>query len=500
MLSIIKGLSILKQKIYIPVFRKLLIRCSFLLVTCASITSCEKVMEIPEPHNTVTTKDAFKNDKTAESTILGVYSQLANGTSTAMFTGGLITTLAMQSADELTTPVFSHLASNKLEVSFAELTNIREIWKSAYSVGIFGCNSVLEGVSASKTLSASMASLLEGEAKFIRAFTYFYLTAFFGEVPLVLETDFNKSGFQPKASVASIYEQILADLKDAQALLPANYSINSGQRIRANKWAATSMLARVYLYMGEYKNAAIEADKVIKESNLFWLMPNLNDVFLTTSNEAIWQLQHNNTNSTGNATPEGASFTSMFVFPNAAVSSFDKVLTPYLMNAFEPSDKRRSEWTFYIRLNNDTAYLPFKYKVGSHNRVPGGLITEYYTPLRLAEQYLIRAEAGFKGGIRAKEEAIEDLNKVRRRAGLADLDSDLSNDALDAAMEKEWQLEYFAEWGHRWLNLKRTGRASTVLSAIPYKQPWDGDRQLFYPVPLNELLLNPSLTQYEPYN
>lgn len=499
MLSIIQKLLLRNYINSQPALSWVNVRCFLLVITCATVTGCEKLLNIPEPIGTVTTDKVFQDDKSAESAMLGVYSQLANGASNNMFTGGLITTLAMQSADEVASPDYSHLISNKLDVPFAEMTTIKEIWKSAYAVGIFGSNSVLEGLSASKFVTDQKAALIEGEAKFIRAFTYFYLTEFFGEVPLVLETDFNKSAYQSKATVASIYQQIVADLKDAQRLLPDNYSINSNLRIRANTWAATALLARAYLYMGDYRNAFIEADKVIKQTSLFWLMPNLNDVFLTTSKEAIWQLQHNNGNTNGNATPEGASFTSATIYPNAVVMSHSRALSPYLMNAFEKTDKRRSEWTFYIRSNNDTTYHPYKYKIGTHNRVIGGMITEYYTPLRLAEQFLIRAEAGYKGGVTSIAEGIEDINEVRRRADLDDLESDLNDGDFLTALEKEWQLEYFVEWGHRWLNLKRTGRATAVLSAIPYKQPWEGDRQLIYPVPLNELLLNPSLTQHEAY-
>lgn len=162
---------------------------------------------------------------------------------------------------------------------------------------------------------------------------------------------------------------------------------------------------------------------------------------------------------------------------------------------------RRSVWvdsTDYTLNNVTSRYLfPYKYKTGKHNRVPGGTATEYYMVLRLAEQYLIRAEANALGGQLGL--AINDLNALRRRAGLGDLSNTLNKEQVLAAVAKERQTELFAEWGHRWMDLKRTGKATEVLSAIPYKQPWRGDYQLLYPIPVEEIRKDHFLTQNPNY-
>jgi hypothetical protein len=113
--------------------------------------------------------------------------------------------------------------------------------------------------------------------------------------------------------------------------------------------------------------------------------------------------------------------------------------------------------------------------------------------LRLAEQYLIRAEA------RAQLENIpgaqEDLNAIRSRAGLPDTDAD-DKASLLLAIERERQAELFAEGGHRWLDLKRTNRADAVLG--PLKADWQTPDALF-PIPDAERQLNPNLTQNDGY-
>jgi hypothetical protein len=112
--------------------------------------------------------------------------------------------------------------------------------------------------------------------------------------------------------------------------------------------------------------------------------------------------------------------------------------------------------------------------------------------LRLAEQYLIRAEAAAKGAS-SLSDAIDDLNVIRNRAGVGSLPHSLNQQQVIDAIEKERRLELFMEWGHRWFDLKRTGRATNVLSEYVIKQPWEGDYQLLYPIPETELEAGPNL-------
>lgn len=479
--------------------------CPRMAALCAVIiaclcSSCEKLVEIPDSIHAITTKQVFDSDRNATAALMGVYSQLINSDVDQNFSAGLVTKLGSYSADEMRTSriPLMYLSQNKLTAFLAEDNNIHALWNSAYSIGVYGANSILEGINASSALSENVRKQLEGEAKFIRAFTYFYLTNFYGDVPLVLTTDFNQSAMMARTRQQLVYEQIVRDLKDSQQLLAADYSVTNGARIRPNKWAATALLARVYLYTGDFQNAALQADAVIKHKSMFSLAANPGTVFSTSSREAIWQLQQNAATRLGNATPEGNYF--LPYTPNNALQGVTyNGMSNQLLAAFEPGDQRRSSWVYYVFYGNDTTYYPYKYKTGSYNLVIGGAITEYYMVQRLAEQYLIRAEAASKGALDGKNTAMADIDTVRVRAGLLPLDKNISDDALKLAIEKEWQTEFFCEWGHRWLNLKRTGRATAVLSSLSYKQPWGGDHQLLYPIPRIELLYNPFLAQNADY-
>jgi len=133
-------------------------------------------------------------------------------------------------------------------------------------------------------------------------------------------------------------------------------------------------------------------------------------------------------------------------------------------------------------------YVPYKYRVtGIEESV------EYSVILRLAELYLIRAEA------RAQRDnpvgAIADLDVIRGRAGLAllqDTNPALAGQALIDSIFAERQRELFTEWGHRWLDLKRSGRAVEVLGPV---KPGFTAADEWYPIPENEELRNPNMHQ-----
>ncbi|ULT29187.1 RagB/SusD family nutrient uptake outer membrane protein [Sphingobacterium sp. E70] len=103
--------------------------------------------------------------------------------------------------------------------------------------------------------------------------------------------------------------------------------------------------------------------------------------------------------------------------------------------------------------------MPYKYKVRT-----GAPVTEYNTVLRLAEQYLIRAEARLNQN--KLQAALQDINQIRERAGLVALPQTMDKASIALALEKERQLELLGEWGHRWFDLVRTNRALPVLSTV----------------------------------
>lgn len=461
---------------------------------------CRKLIAIDPPLDTVTTVEVFGTDGLATSAMAGVYTVMANGIgnypqSTNGFSTGLSTILAGLSSDELylsggpaRAEMYSYNTNRILALNSGTSTTL---WTSAYKA-IYGSNSVIEGIAASTApaLRDNVRIELTAQARFVRAFCYFYLNNFFGDVPMVLTVDFNKTRNLRRMPRQEVYQQIIKDLKDAQAALPADYAAGQGERVIPNKWAATLLLARAYLYTGDYANAAAQATAVINHTALFDLETDLNRVFLTDSREAIWQLkQTNESNAIKNATTEGYAF-------NPPSSYF---LTNQLLSSFDAGDQRKLAWVGNTISSGLTYSYPNKYKIGSFNSDAGQPSLEYYMVLRLAEAYLIRAEATANGAPGGIATAIADLNTIRHRAGLDDLSDDLSQQQVIDAVAKENQVEFFAEWGHRWFDLKRTGKAGALLSAIPLKQPWVGNYQLLYPIPIVEITIDPFLTQNPGY-
>lgn len=473
-------------------------RYSLMAAIVLMYVSCKDMIAIPNPINTITTAKVFENDDQANSAMAGAYSLLINAQEDIGFGNGLVTSSASMSADELTiSAAYPNPFYNNKLVAGGNFTT--GLWTTAYR-NIYNANAIIEGIKAStsSTLHDEVRVKLTAEAKFLRAYTYFYLINLFGDVPLALSPDFNKTAKMKRTPKAEVYTQIVQDLQDAKSNLAVDFSGSKlGARIRPNKWAATAMLARVYLYLGDYANAAAAATEVINQSGLFELNADLNTVFLMNNKEAIWQLQHSNLVSPhGSATPEGYA---LKAYPSAITGEYiGSRLADELLQKFEDQDKRKASWLMPITKNGETSYYLYKYKVGKGNSSVGGIITEYYTMLRLAEQYLIRAEA-LTLGTQQLDLAIADLNVIRHRAGISDLPAGLSKEAVVLAIEKERRTELFSEWGHRWLDLKRTERAHDVLSVIPVKQPWAGDYQLLYPLPTTEIQANNNLIQNPGY-
>jgi hypothetical protein len=455
------------------------------------LSGCEKLITADEPTDTITTTKLFDTDAKAEMAIAGAYNTMINGNGLEVhtaayssFAAGLATIAGGYSAGELInfdgTNNANEYALVTSKISLGNTTIPAALWTSCYGV-IYNANTVIEGISASTSakLSDSVRKEIIAEAKFIRAFSFFYLTNFFGEVPLALSGDFNNTVSLSKASVPDVYKQIMADLKDAEAALPADYSVGRGKRVRVNKFAAIALMARVHLFLGEYALAAARATDVINHTALYNLEPNPDDVFRTSSREAIFQLmQTEKDNMLGNATPFGYSRNN---YP----------LQPELLDLFETGDLRKQYWTNGNYVN--------KYNINNLNAVFGLPAREYHMALRLGELYLIRAEARANGASGGLTGAIEDLNALRRRADIDELDENLGEIAVKAAIVKERQTELFAEWATRWFDLKRTGKALEVLKAMPLKQPWAGDFQLLYPIPPAEIRFNNKLIQNTGY-
>ncbi len=383
------------------------------------------------------------------------------------------------SADEL----YYYTPGLKDEFSKNEITQVNHInidnsfWKPAYKY-IYAANLAIEKLSQSQALSGSLKNQLTGEAKFIRAFCYFQLVNLFSDVPLIIATKYQNAATAPRATVTEIYTQIINDLTEAKTLLNVQY-VSTG-RVRPNKWTAAALLSRCYLYTNRWQEAETQANAVIT-SGVYSLETDLNKVFLHSSNEAIWQLIP--------VRPGFNTYEGLEILPSSPFSYPTYLVTQGLRNSFENGDNRKSLWINSRVYNNDTLYFPFKYKLPN-----GSSLTEYYMVFRLSEQYLIRAEAALNQNKISDAQA--DINIVRIRAGLGNTAAN-NISSLKLAIEQERRTEFFCEWAHRWYDLKRTNRANDILSSL--KGPTWQSTDVLWPVPQQEINLNPSLSQNPGY-
>jgi starch-binding outer membrane protein, SusD/RagB family len=475
------------------------------------VAGCNKLVQVPGPISSVTTHVVFSADADATAAMLGIYSNM--NSFQPSFSNLYTTYYPGESADELSDEIPGNesqdnfLSNTLASQSSNEGSNVSGyFWQPAY-YAIYEANAIISGVQASTGMSEAAKIELAGEAKFIRAFSYFYLTNLFGDLPLDTNINFNQTVLLPRTPQAQIYQQIVSDLLDAQSSLPADFSLTNGQPIRANKWAATALLARVYLYLPHpnYVSADSAASAVIN-SGQFSLVPLPvvpevpdvppgvfpdSDAFFANSPEAILQLQSLNYYPFG--TIEGYEFV-----PNCTgcSSTSNCFLSSQLLGAFEPNDLRRLNWVDSTNAFGWYEYYPFKYKIAVG---PGYPSSENYTLLRFAEQYLIRAEAEVNLGDMAN--AAKDLNTIRTRAGLGPsptLTASSTLEQADSAIQQENRIEFFAEWGHRWFDLKRWGIAIQTLDTISYKVGIKS-YQLLYPIPLGEIQDDPNLKQNPGY-
>jgi len=450
------------------------------------------LVQIDPPTNSITTSQVFADSSDAASALAGIYSNMRGRTNIG-FGNGAISLYCGSSADELLpfTPSTDQyqLSTNTLQSSNSLINGV--FWGQAYKI-IYQVNASIAGLQASTGVPQTVKNELTGEAKFIRALCNFYMVNLFGDIPLLTTSDYKSNASALRLPVSQVYQLIISDLKDAQNLLPENYSAGNGERIKPNKWAATALLARAYLYVGDYSNAEAQSTSIIAKTNVFQIVSNLSNVFLRDSSETIlqWQTSGNNF-SPYNATAEGYN-----IVPTSSTRPPFYYLSDQLLNAFENGDQRKVAWIGSTTYAGTTYYYPYKYKIGPKQVSPGAQSTEYYMVLRLAEQYLIRAEA------RARQNnlngAVSDLNIIRARAKLANIPGSLTNTQVLVAIAQERRIELFAEWGHRWLDLKRAGQAGTVLASIPAKSAWQPYQQL-YPIPFTELQADPNLVQNSGY-
>ena len=479
------------------------------LTGCLILGSCKKILDIPLPTDRLPAEQAYENDKSAGAVLTGIISTAAGlpvygsvnsfdglGFATSLYADDLthIQSAPVLQGTALTAQYYSNTLSGQSAVQ----------WSLLYRQ-IYSCNLAIENLGANQTKLSNYNQWM-GEALFMRAFSFFDLVNLYGDVPLALVSDYNVNNNLSRSPKAKVYAQIVQDLKQAESMLPMGYlsgtASPTNNRTRPNRAAASALLSRVLLYIGDYTGAEQHATSVIDQSADYQLSP-LNSVFLANSKETIWAL----------APETSTAVRDFFLYNNgapatlptlSALSTFvPAAMSTELIASFQPGDLRMDNWTLLRSTTTSPAngrfYFPNKYK----SRTNGA---EFNIMLRLAEQYLIRAEA------RAKTNnipgAVADLNVIRARArntaiagALADYPTTLTLQEFMDAVLQERRLELFTEQGHRFYDLKRLGLIDHIMNLYaPQKgASWSSFKQ-YWPIPANDIQFNPNLSQTPGYN
>lgn len=401
---------------------------------------------------------------------------------------------------------------------------INTLWAQCY-YGVLRSNLVVERVPQVPGISEALKNKSVGEAKFLRALYYYHLVRIFGDVPLYTNViSAEQSSSIARSPKADVLAQIVADLKEAEVLLPATYTQLSDKG-RATAGAAKGLLASVYMWMGDKPNAAAKAKEVIdnKATYGYDLWANYGDNFkLENENgkESLFEVQYRSGGGQWSDFGAGHKLNTFFA-PRAqdVVQSSGygwNVPTKDFVDRYEKSGAAYS--TIIDKRSGPTVWLPGDVfggythpaqLVGSPN---GFNVKKYFVPIsnaagdnggwtcalnipimRYSEVLLIYAEAA--GAALGKASA--DL--VRVRAGLAPLPNGLNEAQYLEAIYNERRLEFGFEM-HRWYDLLRHPDPNyfiTVMRAAGKTNIQAKHR--YMPIPQGERDKNPNLTQNEGY-
>lgn len=410
-----------------------------------------------EPQNSIPADEAFQTKEDIDRGILGAYASFQS----LSYYGRTYNIFSDLAADNLSHPIdatateYAQVNSNNI---LPENGSVGGIWAVCYD-GINVANNVIAKVPTIPDMSEEERNEALAELYFIRGLNHFNLLNYFGAIPIKLMPTVGVSGLDaPRDPVNAVYAQIIEDLTFASVYLPS-----SGVKTRATKYAAKAILARVFLYKNEYSQAAAMATEVIEDGG-YTLIDNYADVFASDeSSESIFEIFFSQMER--NRIAE-------YNFPHSLNGRREVEPSESLLAAYETNDERYPESIAFEGLD---AYA-IKYddlSLGADNVIV----------IRLAEMYLIRAEAN--ANLNGDIDAIKsDINRIRQRANLNGTSAN-TYPQLQTAIEKERRVEFAFE-GQRWFDLVRTGRAMEVLPNV------NSSNQTLFPIPLDEILTNNS--------
>lgn len=461
-------------------------------ITCAGLmlllSACNKQLDL-KPTQSIETSQALLTAKDVQITLVGAYSNLAaNRNNVENLYGGLVFLMPdlLGSAGQGIidwTGTYQQLTEMTNQSITVNNSFVANLWLTAYQ-NINQLNYVISALD--KVTVPADRDRIEGEAKFLRGMNYFDLVRLYGRawndgdpntnlgVPIVLTptTKIDATSNVPRATVAQVYAQVLSDLTTAETKLPASNAFY------ANQYAASALLSRVYMQKLDYPNAAAEANKVIS-SGTYSLMgtyaaefPYSGPVHADNTPEDIFTVQV--------TTQQGVNSQNEFYASATYNGRGDAAVLPAFLSEFETGDARGTFFYYEGTAPNYSIYSSkFRNQFGNVRIV------------RLAEMYLNRAEANLRSNTNVGDSPVNDLNKIRIRAGLSPfVTSSLANISI-AQVLTERRHELAFEGGFFLHDAKRTMQN---VGALEWNSP-----KLVFPVPQREIIANPNLKQNTGY-
>jgi len=466
---------------------------NFLLVCFAFLSGCEKFLSVDPPYSQ-DVENFFQSPEDYDRALTGAYDML-QGSFMTLWIGEIASDNAIAGGESVNDSQGLHQIDN---MTHGGVNNeLRNVLRWNYT-GITRANYILEH---KDNIDFVGKDHILAEAKFLRAYYYFELVKYFGDVPLIIDKRIGiEEALQiPRSPRSEVYTQIEKDFSEAaQVLNPI-----AAQKGRATKGAALAFLGKVYLYQNKFSDAAATFDEVIN-SGSYSLIPNYNDLFSVANennSETVFDVQYTGL--------EGGSYGCLICLEGNAAVGFQGIRqyngpvygdgnsynlpTQELYDAFSPIDSRRtatvldidafiaaqpnaSSITYAIGAGGHTGFYNNKYiKRQGEIGLPDNDLTSpvNYRVMRYADVLLMAAEAHYQLGNASQAQSL--VNQVRTRAGVPGI----TVNSIDK-IYKERRYELSGE-GLRFFDLVRTGQAAdNIQGFVP------GKHELF-PIPQVEI-------------
>ena len=433
-----------------------------------SQTACSDFLE-QEPANYISDEAVITNESSAKSALNGVYHRLG---ASAYYGGRYFDAGVNLASDNVTwTGSLNFYYDFDTHQYSAENQLLSYAWYGIYAT-VNQANQVIEKTQALSSISDNERRRIIAEATVLRSLAFFDLARTWGNVPLVKAATHAPNQFDgvKQTQAKAVYQEVVNDISSVLGDLS-----QANDRVHVSRSVAEALLARVSLYLEDWAKAEEYATKVIE--NPSYALGSINDLL------------------NGKLAQES-------VFELAYSSSFTNDQSAYWRS---PNDGGRHEWgpsKEIVQLLSNPAIGGDRsafFTDQSSAQVPDYYVgTLYHRPsaddnvilFRLAEAYLIRAEARAKQQNANLEGAISDLNTIRERSHVAPLNESLSQQTIIHAIEDENRVEFAIE-PHRWFDLVRTGRAVAVLGISEHQQ--------LFPIPYNDIEADKDLQQNPNY-